>query len=617
MGAKAHRRAAAWSGFGGALAGLLVFLQSELHVLNLDEWPLVVTTAVLVMIGLALAAAGEVRAQREADAERADTLDTALACWPLRAARNLSPYDVGVRQTLRAEETPWPYLTREADAAVREALERSNIVVVFGPAAAGKSRTAFEALPKNAVVLVPENTEGLALVFKHWSSLGIADEVPVVLWLDTLERYAPGLDVDPLIAFLRRSAPAGWSRRLRLRRRREGMAAPAPVKLVATIREEGLQELLDGDAAESYPVRRLCSCGEGVFLSAELSDVEREAFAEQYGFPSEGATVRQAFGSAWQSGWRSLPSPDPVATPGGSPWLSGTLVVLMGLIVGCIVWLGFNWGELTVPPPIKDQVAEIVDEADCPVEAFPADGKDLDEDSTRNADVLVAIEHGGDCGVSDTVRFYRNRNGRLREVSTLAAAESMARQTFSCLGPRASPCHVRLSGNEHLIVGAFEDAQTHQDFPVAVSFEDGGLRVWPLTPPRRQRLRGVPSSIQRLNQRLKTVRLRVGGSEPGAEVECRESFNCSRGRTAQDTAVLPANDGRPALLLAGYTSVGTVDAPEEVLVRIWNVALQRGAPQLDRDCVVLRNGLAQRIVNESDEGGLHKDRELRNGEVMC
>lgn len=621
MSAKAHGRAVAWTGGGGALAGLLVFTQSELHVLNLATWPLFTVTAILVLTGLALAVYGELRVQQQAETDRSETLDAALACWPPRRAADLSPYDVGVRPSLRADVTPWPYLARKADGPLREALERSNIVIVFGPAGAGKSRTAFQSVPQDAVVLVPEHAEGLAVVLKQWRSLGVADEAPVVLWLDGLERYAPGLDVDPIIAFLEREPTAGWSRRLRFRRA-SSRTAPASVKLVATIREEKLQELLEGDMADAHSARRLCSAAEGVFVSGELTDAEQEAFVERYGFPPEGRTAREAFGSTWRSGWRSPPTPGRRESPSGPRLLSGALAGLTILIVVAFVSLGFQWGELTVAPPIKEQVADLVDEAKCPVDTFPADAEGLGENSTSNRDVLIAIEHGGDCGASDTVRFYRNRNGRLREASTLAPAASMGRQEFSCVGVGPNPCHVDVAGKEQFILGQFKDARTHQELPVAVSFEEGGLRVWPLTLPGPKALPGVPESIEQLGQRLQTIRLQVGGTEADSQEQCRESFNCSRGRTAQATAVMPAANGRPAVLLAGYTNKGTIDSPENVLVRMWNIALRRGVPRVERDCVVLHDGLVKKkiVIDLDDNGGIDVGKDLMKrlgGEVMC
>lgn len=619
--ARANRggSALAWGGGAAILVAVLQFLQQELPEFNLKKWPLWVISGAILLAGLTIAQVGNLRARRQAAQDLDEVLDGALACWPPQFASALSPYDVGVRPALRAEPGPPPYMKRDADGDLAGALDGSDIVVVFGPAGAGKSRSAFAAVPERTIMLVPEHAEGLATLLRVWPSLRLADD-DAVLWLDGFERYAAGVDVDPIMAFLRRPPAAGRLRRMRRQLGRGGEERAASTKLVATIRDDALERLLGGDEPEGYPVRRLMAGAHGVFLAGELSDAEKATFAGQFKSPPASDSVPEAFSSVWRSGWRSAATFSSDGTPWARKQWDMSLTVLGVALAVAVIWLLTQWNELTVPPPIDQQVAKLVDEANCPVDAFPSKGDGIKDDGTTNADVLVAIEHGGDCGASDEVRFYRRRGGKLRDLAALAPDPSMTRQTFACLGPVAkgtSPCHVTVRGNKRLIVGAFEDAQTHQELPVAISFEEGGLRVWPLTLPKSP-LPGVPPSIRKLDRRLVELRLRVGTSDSGTDDgPCGESPSCSRGLPAQATAVLPPEGRRPALLIAGYTTRGTTDSPDTILVRMWNLTLENGQPTADRDCIVLRDGRVENVEIEHSDGALLKGWLPKGSQVMC
>ncbi|MTD57873.1 tetratricopeptide repeat protein [Amycolatopsis pithecellobii] len=81
-----------------------------------------------------------------------------------------------------------PYVPRTADAALDRALAGGGLVLVQGDAAAGKTRTAYEALLRNASrfgwesVMVPRDEAALR-------ELAAAPPAKAVVWLDDLERY--------------------------------------------------------------------------------------------------------------------------------------------------------------------------------------------------------------------------------------------------------------------------------------------------------------------------------------------------------------------------------------------------------------------------------------------
>src|SRR5689334_1422366 len=276
--ARANRKAAAaWTGGAAVLVVGLNYAQNQLGAFNLDKVPLAVITGAIIVAGLAIAQFSTIRARHAASDELDARLDAALACWPPRRRSGLDPADVGARPTLQG---PHAYLQRDADDALHAAWERSDIVVLFGPPGAGKSRSAYELTPEPAYMIIPEDADGLATLLHSWSSLRLDDDDMAVVWLDDFERYAAKLDTDPVLALLR-----------------------GRVKIVATTREDVLTRLLDGDEAEGHRVRRLMAHAEGVRLGDELSAAERERFAGAYGKPPEGRTVAEAFASLWRSGW--------------------------------------------------------------------------------------------------------------------------------------------------------------------------------------------------------------------------------------------------------------------------------------------------------------------------
>lgn len=440
-----------------------------------------------------------------------------------------------------------------------------------------------------------------------------------MLWLDDLDRFAESIDVDPILRFVQ---PPKVSLRRRLRR---NDASPAPsVKVVATIREQALDKLLrgDGDDPGNPAVQRLMSGARGVFLPGQLSDDEIKRFEERFGRPPQGETVADAFASTWESGWlgRELASPDRA-----TPWRRKQILV-MPFLLGALVLVAVGWlcyktvrDELTVPPPIDQQVTALIDEATCPVEVFPAKGEGLkDDDKMSNANILVAIEHGGQCGVSDQIRFYRQRDRRLRELATVAPHSPTSLQRFECRGPTGkdqNACHVIVRGKEQFIIGAFRDARTNLEVPVAVSFERHGLSVAPLSLPKT-RLPGVPPSIRKEVGRPVDLRFGVADQEVDASA-CKPGAGCSPTRSAQSTAVVPPEGDRPALLLAGYTTEGTTDSPDKILVRIWKLGVDTGRPTVKRDCVVLSDGRVKRVEVPYTPDALYSAWRARGSQVMC
>ena len=120
--------------------------------------------------------------------------------------QQVDPARLGIHPAWKLPGTPSvpPYVPRTADTVLDRALEGGGLVVIHGHSAAGKSRTAYEALRRNAhrlgwrKVLVPQNAEALRVLAE-----ATPDLANVVIWLDDLDHYltAEGLDDGLLSIF--------------------------------------------------------------------------------------------------------------------------------------------------------------------------------------------------------------------------------------------------------------------------------------------------------------------------------------------------------------------------------------------------------------------------------
>jgi hypothetical protein len=172
--------------------------------------------------------------------------------------------DLGVHRPTQVADLPQlpPYISRTADADLDRAMAGGGLVVVEGNSAAGKTRTAWEAVRRNAPscgwrsVLVPKDGVALRLLVESGKPLK-----HVVVWLDDLERYLTpeGLDTG-LVTTL---CPAGRT----------------DVLLLATLRSEA-RRLIGGD--DRYPqlarsAQHLLATARTIRLARDLDQGERLA----------------------------------------------------------------------------------------------------------------------------------------------------------------------------------------------------------------------------------------------------------------------------------------------------------------------------------------------------
>jgi hypothetical protein len=606
--ARKTRRRVAWAGTAVVLGGGINLLQQNVGGAHLRAGVLALITGIIVVVTTLVSALQERRTHSDAIEKLEEALDAMLACWPPRSASQITAYDVGVHPDLADVGAAPPYVARDRDSEVEAALRETGIAVVFGPAAAGKSRSAFEAVKRvapDAAMIIPASGEGLGKVMLQARSLPLLEQ-PTVLWLDGLERFSETLDTDRIEALVHPRPHRGWMRRIR-----RTPVEPHRMTVVATLRSDDLDRLLGDGADASHETRRFLAHARGIRLDDRLSDDERSRFEETHGRQPAGPTVAEAFPRRWSEGWEKATSHEPAREEGGyrlPVWpvvLGGALAVLGVLLVRQV-----DDGGWTDPPPLKTQVRELADSVrSCQrLDAYPKDGRGLGE-----RDVLVAIVHGAGCNMSDEVRFYRQKSKRLKQISALAPADPAQVQSFSCIGEsKEDPCHVLLAGRSSVIVGAFMDENTRKELPLVVSFGgDEELGLSALSPPG--------------NRQQVTVRLRVGTSAPGG-AGCEQSQGCLRGRPAATTGILAAAADRPPILLAGYASGGiAAEVPKALKVRAWRLKVPpEGAPeaQRSRDCLVLIDGtpaaLRRRVgPGEDPRSVLFASATPKGSQIMC
>jgi cellulose synthase operon protein C len=190
---------------------------------------------------------------------------------PIPTVSQVDPYGLGASPSKYSGEPKRtdPYIRRDIDDRLDDAIARFPFVLVAGPAMSGKSRSAYETLRRvypNARLIVPRPSE--AGVFAQLddlspSAFGHGENEETVIWLDDLERYlgAAGLDAD----YLRR-----WAAR-----------SPS-VKVIATIRSDARQRAKETDFTST---RHIFERAHSVLLSPAMS--RNESISAQEAYPEE------------------------------------------------------------------------------------------------------------------------------------------------------------------------------------------------------------------------------------------------------------------------------------------------------------------------------------------
>ncbi|GAA2357426.1 hypothetical protein Cme02nite_51060 [Catellatospora methionotrophica] len=194
---------------------LLVFFLTRQGRSQADEWMSILgglagVAGTAVLIGqLVLHAHGRPRLQARREVLRRCALH--LSKGDLPRVRDVRPAQLGVKAAIGSTgptaRNALPYLEREVDKELDWLVAGGGVVLVHGRAAAGKTRTAYEAInrlrPEHGL-LVPESGRALRELADSREELR-----NVVVWLDDLERYLTPQGLDRSV--LERLCPPGRS----------------------------------------------------------------------------------------------------------------------------------------------------------------------------------------------------------------------------------------------------------------------------------------------------------------------------------------------------------------------------------------------------------------------
>ncbi|MBS1869415.1 MAG: hypothetical protein JSS99_07095 [Actinobacteria bacterium] len=600
-----------YTGVGAVLVGVIGLLPQVLP--SFDLRPLVIAgittfgALVVIVVGLWRSHVADLAAD---DVLRA-TLDGALACWPPRTAAQLTPYDLGAHPTgddepARGAEPPVlpDYVGRTADPALRAAVAAGEVVVAYGPPRAGKTRSLYQALldvRPAPLLLAPEDADGLRTALANVEDvprlIGVKGAPPLVLWLDELARFLPGLDLDAL----------------------DRLAAEGtPVRIVATIGEQELSALLDErDAGDGHPdrhrARRLLARARAIHLEPPSAAEPTAATAAA----RTGSLRGHGDGGWWPAPVRPVALPARPARLTPAMWGVGALAVA-ALAATAAYALAHG---LKTPPDIAQQLTDLrTGGAECEqATVSPRDASAV----TRRTVVVAAVDRSL-CPGPDELRLYRKDVDRLERVTTLRLPADAARRSLACIGvQRGDDCAVTVEGHARVIVGAFADPQTRQAVPVAASFVDGALHLASLAPRPPSGDPSLDAGTVRVDRRRVVLPL-DGAPAHGGCGRARE--RCVAGYGAQTWDAFPAVAGsRPAVVVAGYLARGSEpEAPSELRMRAWRLTLQAGAPALRQRCWIFAGGARLPLVAPISSGGdagaqmaVAWRRLLKGGAVVC
>ncbi len=237
------------AGAAGGLALAALVLPQLASTLNPTHLGLALLTIALAL----LTSAGQRWVERYKQ-ERA--LRNAMRVWPPERMGVADPATLGVYPPRTASGEPEPYRPRDEDTSLREALQRSKIVVVHGPPGAGKSRAASDAACRviaEVPAIVPLNAEALRSLADGSVELNL-HQSQICVWLDGLDRFIEALDSSALQSL-------------------DGLAPE--VKIVTTIRTEQWDELLNGTGQQSDAARVLATGAQEILLGPRGSGTEQ------------------------------------------------------------------------------------------------------------------------------------------------------------------------------------------------------------------------------------------------------------------------------------------------------------------------------------------------------
>lgn len=593
----------------GALYALLQLLKSELAVFHLQPPVQALISLTIGTFGLLLTQLREDRRAWEAREAQAQLLDSGMASFTPRAAKELSRHDLGLRRHGGPSED---YVRRDVDAQLSDALRDVGSVVITGPRYCGKTRTALQALDNGDMVLAPENAAGLNSMLSEVHreairTLAERREGRTVLWLDDLERFLQDLDLDQLDRFQRPElmpkAAGPYRKTLAwLKRKRPSASATGPggedetvgdaelsVQMIATLRDEKLQGIRDDTDPNARVGRRLLARMQGIALTDDLSPGEKTEVGPHHGDPAP-SKISELFaehGSHWQPKmtWRAK-SPHPSGRRANFVFWGLALIASGLTVLTILVGNELHW---TVPPSNKVQVENLRAALATCQHAVPSSYANL-----RDEQYLVMAVESQDCPSSSELRYYRRDHGRIEELFAEAPREGGEPWGVSCIGPPERPCHLPI-GQSVVVPASFSDPNHNQLLPF-ILFTSNGTKVPHLEAPYLPPPSRTKSADAAFETHLLSLKLRSGAPVDPRGIPhdpCPDKTSLC-GFPAEAIVALPNEPNlHPAVLAAGYLTRGSRGTPKTMHIRAWELLPPAaGRLRIERQlCLILRRGL--------------------------
>ena len=352
---------------------------------------------------------------------------------------------------------------RDEDATLRAALRTTGHVVVLGPPGCGKSRAAAHAGRHelgDITTIIPVDADAIASIADGTVTLDGAG-TDACLWLDGLDRFMDTLDPGTVRAFDTATGPR--------------------IRIVATIRSDRWNELVDGSGPQTEAARALGG-------RATVVELQPRELAPGVAGPA--------------------PVPEPSEPDEPNPpkplWLDpafAALAVMTAATAAAIAITGVA-GGLVKPPAIKDQITSLTQQALARegrggahvvvserAQFHDADGPSwllVVEDRPTHLAFYNAVANGlaGPPPRSDIVRVYDQVGDRLalrlsyRPPGTgKNAAAWQAISTNSGIGPVLDD-----GGVPQVLAGYVLPDANSAELPLGLEWKDGAYRLLALTP---------------------------------------------------------------------------------------------------------------------------------------
>ena len=491
-----------------------------------------VLAATVAFAGLALERLRFLSSRAAGERDRQASLSEGLRDWPARTVAEVDPLTLGVFPPKAGIELDKrglpPYVARDVDVELDQALAAGGLLLVVGPARSGKTRAAYEAARRSAPdrrVLVPEDGGALSQLVEDRSLRLSARDI---LWLDDLERFLPHLGP----AELRLLVAGGGS-------------------VVATLRTPAYRELLEAGGERGERGRRLLARARTIQL--------REG-------------PGQELSASWEDEHLPLEAPAPTSPP-ERPSLRWMLEPVLGLALLLTVGGGVTLAALVATggfttPSVGQQLDDIRERAADRGDRVVTP-RDAELHGTRSHVLVLRSESER----PDELRIYdEQRSGRLRR--RLAFRPAGRRLTFA----RLDLTTIGDVDDDGLgeVVAAYDVPSPGENLllrvPVVAAWDHGRYVLSPL-----------------LSEPAKVPRRHRGGRLIGARPYLSPyTVGSRKGYAVTSFALIRGNRGRATVLTGVAQYEPTVPGRAVLALNSYSLDLTRGRPRLTRSCNPLR-----------------------------